>query len=163
MAFVHFPRRLKEEMGAGELPPDFEPGINYLLTGGTKRGKSLTAAHWVKGLLESQELSARWVPADDYVEWIKDSFNNDGEMGIEYSNPYLIKYVKAVYDVVVLDGLGEERQTDFARHELGSLIRKRYDDMRTTIITSRLPVRDILDTYGERVSSALDSYDVVIL
>jgi DNA replication protein DnaC len=72
-----------------------------------------------------------------------------------YSSPYLIKYIQGVFDVVVLDGVGQERETEFANHEIGSLIRRRYEDMRTVIITSTLSTMDFVRRYGDRVKSAV--------
>jgi DNA replication protein DnaC len=157
--FVRLPKRI----AAGDITyveVDWEPGYNYLVHGPSKTGKSLFAAGMVDHVLKAHKVSARWVAADRYVEWIKDSFNNDWALCEEYSTPYLIKNVKAVHDIVVLDGLGEERQTDFAVHELGSLIRDRYDDMLTTIITTRLSPQDLIDRYGARISAALDTYEL---
>jgi len=60
---------------------------------------------------------------------------------------------------VVTEGLGEERLTEFASHELGSLIRKRYDKQKATIITSRLSLQDIKNRYGSRLANPLADFD----
>jgi DNA replication protein DnaC len=72
-----------------------------------------------------------------------------------YSSPYLVKYIQGVFDILLLDGVGQERETDFSIHEIGSLIRRRYEDMRTTIITTTLGTTDFTRRYGERVKSAV--------
>jgi DNA replication protein DnaC len=139
----------------------WEPGGNYLITGPSGAGKSLYAGRLLASLLSEHPVSGRWTEADDYVEMIKDSFNNDGELPEMYSNPHLVKMIKASFDVVVLDGLGQERRTDFAVHELGSLIRKRAEKMKSTIITTSMPVRELNARYGERIKSILSEYEVV--
>lgn len=161
-AFFRAPRRLVNDVG---LDPDvdwdeWEAGDNLLVYGPADTGKSRLACSKAYSLLHSHKVSARWVASDNYVEWIKDSFDSDGMLGEEYSSPFLIKNVKGVYDIIVLDGLGEERQTDFAVHELGSLIRGRYDDMLTTIITTRLTPTELIKRYGERISGALKTYEL---
>jgi DNA replication protein DnaC len=107
-------------------------------------------------------VSGRWVEADDYIEMIKDSFDNDGLLPEMYSSPHVVKYVKGVFDVVVIDGLGEERLTEFASHELGSLIRKRFDKQKATIITSRLSLQDIKNRYGSRLANPLADFDLEV-
>jgi DNA replication protein DnaC len=72
-----------------------------------------------------------------------------------YSTPYLLKYIQAVFDILVLDGAGQERDTEFTRHEIGSLVRRRYENERTVIITSSLPPIDFIRRYGERVKGAI--------
>jgi len=109
----------------------------------------------LQSLVVDKPLSGRFVTADRYIEMLKDQFDNDNLLPEMYSSPYLIKYIQGVFDVVVLDGVGQERETDFSIHEVGSLIRRRYEDMRTTIITTTLGVTDFTRRYGERVKSAV--------
>jgi DNA replication protein DnaC len=141
---------MTEVTHTGECP-------SVLIYGPSNAGKSVRAAELLKGYI-SNGMSGRWVEADDYIDMIKDSFDNDGKLGDEYSSPYLVKYIKGSFDVLVLDGLGEERLTEFAAHELGSLIRKRHDRLKTTIITSRLSMVDIKNRYGERLATVLDDF-----
>jgi DNA replication protein DnaC len=136
---------------------NYVPGANLYLTGA--RGKSVRAAQLLVEAVSTLQLSGRWLQADTYIEALKDSFSTpDGLLGDEYSTPYLIKNVQGVYDVLVLDGLGDERMTDFAKHEIGNLIRTRYDRMKSTIITSRLSIGDIANRYGDRLADPLSEF-----
>lgn len=137
---------------AGEVPP------NRLIYGPPGSGKSVRAAAYLSHYVNCG-LSGRWVNSDDYIDMIKDSFDTDGKLSEEYSSPYLVKNIKGVFDVVVIDALGEERLTEFAIHELGSLIRKRYEKMKPTIITSKLSLLDIRHKYGERLHSVMESFE----
>lgn len=137
---------------------NWQPGDSLLITGKTSTGKSTLAAEVVDWLVRNHEVSARWIDTDDYIEMLKDSFDDDGDLPEMYSTPHLIKYVKGVFDIVVVDGLGEERRTEFASHELGSLIRRRYDRMKSTIVTSTLGLPDIKARYGERLASPLADF-----
>jgi DNA replication protein DnaC len=139
-----------------DLLRTYERGKDYLFCGPSGSGKTTIAISLMYGILTMPDAkySARFVDADDYVEMIKDSFSTaDGKLSYEYSSPYLLKYIKGVWDVLILDGLGNERQTEFARHEIGSLLRHRYDHKLTTIITSTMGLTDIIAKYGDRVSS----------
>jgi DNA replication protein DnaC len=78
-----------------------------------------------------------------------------------YSSPFIVKYLQGVFDVVVLDGVGQERETEFSIHEVGSLLRRRYDDMRTVIITTTLPPLAFTRRYGDRVTNIIDNMHTI--
>lgn len=132
-------------------------GSSLLLSGPSGSGKTWVAVAAMYALLSSSTppISARFVDTDDYIEAIKDSFDSNGYLPEMYSNPHLLKMIKGVFDVVVLDGLGQERQTEFAKHEIGTLLRHRHDHNLTTIVTSTLDLMEIRNIYGERVSAAI--------
>lgn len=106
-------------------------------------------------VMSAHQLSGRFVSSDRYVEMLKDQFDNDNQLPEMYAMPHLIKYIKGVFDIVVVDGLGEERLTEFAQHELGSLLRQRYEDCRSTIITTSLTSSDLVKRYGQRISGVI--------
>jgi DNA replication protein DnaC len=139
---------------------NWKPGGNLFIQGHSGKGKSVMAAYLLGCIVSKHKVSGRWIEADDYIEMIKDSFDSDGVLPEMYSTPHLIKYVKGVFDVLVLDGLGDERLTEFAAHELGSLIRKRFERSKSTIITSRLGMADIKDRYGSRLASPLADFEL---
>lgn len=132
-----------------------------VISGPAASGKSLKAAGLLQSLVSNNEASGRWVEANDYVDMIKESFSNDGVLPEMFSTPHLLKYIKGGFDVLVLDGLGEEYKTDFASHELGSLIRKRFDRMKCTIITTQLSLPDIRNKYGDRLGVVLDEFELI--
>lgn len=142
---------------------NYQPGKGLLLSGPSGSGKTYNAVVALNCLIAREKTSGRFLDADDYIEMLKDSFDSDGKLPEMYSTPHLIKYVKGVFDVLVLDGLGQERQTDFAKHELGSLIRHRYDHKLTTIITTHLSLLDLRNIYGDRVGAALSDMKQVTL
>ena len=138
----------------------YTPGASLLITGRSGTGKTELSARILRRLLEQHKWSGRFCTADGYVEMLKDQFDNDNLLPEMYSTPYLVKYIQGVYDVVVLDGVGQERETDFASHEIGSLLRRRYNDMHTLIITTSLSVLDFSRRYGSRVEAAVDEMTV---
>ena len=156
--FLHIPLRIRKE--GIELDESLSCLGNLLIQGPAGSGKSTHAAKLLYNTIANEKMSGRWIEADDYIDMIKDSFDNNGLLPEMYSTPHLVKYVKGVFDQVVLDGLGEERLTEFAAHELGSLIRKRYDRNLPTIITSSLSLPDIKNRYGNRLATALADFDV---
>jgi DNA replication protein DnaC len=134
---------------------DYEPGSSLYIHGRPGSGKSLLAQEVLRRVISSHPLSGRFVSADRYLEMLKDQFDNDNLLPSMYSSPYLIKYIQGVFDVLVLDGVGQERETEFANHEIGSLIRRRYEDLRTVIVTSTLSTMDFTRRYGDRIKSAV--------
>jgi DNA replication protein DnaC len=156
---MHIPKRIRDNMDGWHHCPHNKELPNLFIQGPSGCGKSLIAASTLKHLVSDHGCSGRWVEADDYIEMLKDSFDSNGVLPEMYSSPHLIKYIKGVFDVVVIDGLGEERLTEFASHELGSIIRKRYDKQKATIITSRLSIQDIKNRYGSRLANPLADFD----
>ncbi len=58
-------------------------------------------------------------------------------------------------DLLILDDLGHERQTDFAVDRIARVIVERYDDCRPTIVTSNLSPEDLEREVGPRIFSRL--------
>lgn len=161
---LHLPDRIRDNMTDWEpyqsFVEDWSPSKNLFVQGSSGSGKSLRAAQTLTELVKRGEVSGRWVDSDGYIEMLKDSFDNEGLLPEMYSSPHTIKYVKGVFDVIVIDGLGEERLTEFASHELGSLIRRRFDHNLSTIITSRLSMQDIKNRYGSRLAVPLAEFQL---
>ena len=133
----------------------YERGNSLYIYGRSGTGKTTLAQAVAQRLIESDQMSGRFLASDQYIEMLQDSFDNNNLLPEMYSTPYLLKYVQAVFDILVLDGVGQERDTEFTRHEIGSLVRRRYENERTVIITSSLPPIDFIRRYGERVKGAI--------
>lgn len=161
---LNVPKRIEIALpdGDSKFAVEWLPESNLLINGSSGTGKSLIAAGHIVNVLKHHPVSGKWVEADDYIDMLKDSFDNDGLLPEMYSSPHLVKYIKGVFDVIVIDGLGEERLTEFASHELGSLIRKRFDQNRSTIITSRLSLQDIKNRYGTRLANPLAEFQTQV-
>ena len=144
---------------------EYEEGASLILSGRAGSGKTTNAIRVVEDLITKQGASARMITADAYVDMIKNSFEEDGDgiLSDEYNDPYALKHIRASYDVLLLDDLEGTRKTEFAAHEIGTLIRSRYDAMLTTIITTSLSVTDIKARFGDRLSSPLASFELETL
>lgn len=141
----------------------YEEGDSLFITGPSGSGKTSIAIQTLKLLLE-KDLSGRFLNCEKYLEMLKDSFENDGLLDPNmYSTPYLLRYLQSVFPVVLFDSVGYERETEFANHEVGSLLRRRDEDMRTTIVTTHLPVIHFVRRYGERVSGCISNMKVIDL
>jgi DNA replication protein DnaC len=142
---------------------DFQVGDNLLIHGRVGSGKTVLAVAVAQELVKRYAVAARYVDADDYVEMIKESFDYGGQLPEMYSTPHLLKYLKNTFDIVVLDNLGQERMTEFSSHTISGLIKKRFDQMRSTIIVSPFNIMDINRRYVQFTAHALADYTVVSL
>jgi DNA replication protein DnaC len=144
-----------------DIPPvaahwinNYEEGNSLFIHGKPGTGKTVLAQEVMRHLI-AKGMSARFVSADQYIEMLKDTFDSDNLLPEMYSSPYLVKYIQGVFDVVLLDGVGQERETEFSVHEIGSLIRRRYENVRSVIVTTTLGITDFNRRYGDRVKSAV--------
>jgi DNA replication protein DnaC len=134
---------------------NYSQGDGLFLYGKTGVGKSVVGQAVLQELIKTSSMSGRFVSSDRYIDMLKDTFEQDGGLLPEmYSMPYLLKYIQGVFDVVLLDGVAQERETEFSCHEIGSLIRRRYEDTRSMIITTSLSPMDFNRRYGDRVKVA---------
>lgn len=139
----------------------YVPGL--LIVGPSGSGKTTLAITILRRLITTYPLSGRFVNSDRWIEMLKDQFDNDNQLPEMYAMPHLVKYIKGVFDVVVLDGLGQERLTEFAQHEIGSLLRQRWEECRPTIITTSLTRIDVVRRYGDRISGVMNDMVMVSL
>lgn len=131
-----------------------------LLHGPSGSGKTPVAVGILRQVITTQPLSGRFITAERYVEMLKDQFDNDNELPEMYSMPHIVKYLKGVFDLVVLDATGQERATEFSYHEIGSLLRRRNEDCRRTIVTTHLTPTEFVRRYGDRVASVLEDMTI---
>lgn len=86
---------------------------------------------------------------------IRKSFGNDNtsedEVVSTYTNP----------DVLVIDDLGAEKATDWARTTLYVIIDRRDREMLPTIITSNLSLMEIKDILGGRIASRIANSRII--
>lgn len=112
-----------------------EKGVGLLLMGGTGTGKSFHSACIANALLDR---GYNVVMASVPTMVSKIQRNSFG------SNDILEDAVKS--DLLILDDLGAERGTDYAREQVYALIDGRYSRNRPMIISTNLTVKDMTTT-----------------
>lgn len=100
---------------------------------------------------------ARYVSAHDLVADEQRRIGEDDPMGERLSD----RAERA--ELLVLDDLGAERSTDFARDRLVHLLVQRYDWRRQTIVTTNLTPEALGETYGARLASRLSTYTRLVI
>lgn len=139
-----------------KLETNLQEGMGLYLYGPTGVGKTHLAQSLVTQAVKANTLSGIFITADRYIDMVYDEMRNDGELPEPYSDPNLLKYMRRIFDIVVLDGLGSERATtEFARNAMSALIDNRYEEKLITIITSTLPPAELGRTYGKRINSII--------
>jgi hypothetical protein len=123
---------------------DHQPGVLTLHSKGVKGvAVAVPLAH---ALLKVGD-TVRWIPAESYVETFKEEWDEKAQD----ERWRTLKYAQRAFDVLVLDGLGDEPNTDFEKKILGSLIKGRTERGLTTVLVTSYNTMD-LAVYGSRVS-----------
>lgn len=131
-------------------------GMGLYLFGPTGTGKTHLAQAALAHAVTHNKLSGIFITADRYLDMVYEETRNGGELSEGYSDPNLLMYMRRTFDILVLDSLGSERiTTDFARGALSALIDNRYEERKTTIVTSILNPDTLASRYGQRLSSIM--------
>lgn len=130
-------------------------GMGLYIYGDSGVGKTHLAQALLKELVTEHTLSGMFIPTTTYIEMMYDEIRNNGELPEEYADQNVAKYLRRIYDVVILDSLGEEHDSDFTKRSLMSFLENRYNCKLTTIITSNLSPMRVKSRYGERFHSIL--------
>lgn len=171
---AHIPRRYadktlenyNEEVGSwgvtkairgwmGNFDENRTNGEGLYLCGTTGTGKTHLASAMLTELLTTKQVGGFFITTEKFVEASYDEIRNDGELPEEYGDEYMLKYLNSVYDILVLDGLGGEKKTDFTKGALVSLLNSRYEQKLITIVTSEYTIASLTKVYGPRLSSIL--------
>lgn len=118
-----------------------------LLLGDVGTGKSVAAAYACKRAMSAGS-SAAWVQAADFAR-LAGGF--DGECA----------WLQGV-DVLVVDDIGTEHVSDFARATLHGVLAARHEDKLRTVLTSNLAGPELRERLGLRLADRIRSECVVV-
>lgn len=134
-----------------------DEGQGLYIVGGHGSGKTHLAQAVLKRVVYNHELCGAFITADKYIQLAYNEIKFGDELPEGYEDPNTMKYMREVFDILVIDSLGAERPTDFTRRAISSLIESRYHDKLTTIVTSTFKPQQLDSMYGAGVSSILTS------
>lgn len=137
------------------LERHIDNGMGLYLHGKTGLGKTHLAVATLREAVTKHELSGLFLSYDVYVEMVHDSRNNDGELPEMYGDPNLLKYLRRVYDIVVIDNLNADRLTDYMAKTVSNLIESRYDMKLPTIFTTEINPDKLPSIYSQRMYSII--------
>lgn len=91
-----------------------------------------------------------WVTVPNLLLELRGSFKDKSE-----STEQEIVHNYSEVDMLVLDDLGAEKSSEFSIQSLYLIIDRRYSEMRHTIITSNLSLREVSEKVGDRIASRI--------
>ena len=134
-------------------------GRSILFTGETGVGKThLAVAIYRELIVQGKVVSenVKFVTAPELLLEIKKTFTDSS---ITTESDVIDRYSNA--DLLILDDLGSEKTTEFAIQSLYLVIDRRNRNMRPTIITTNLSLKEIEEKLDARIASRLSSMKVV--
>jgi DNA replication protein DnaC len=95
-------------------------------------------------------VTLNWITVPNLLLELRGSFKDKAE-----STEQDIVQEYSTVDMLILDDLGAEKSSEFSIQSLYLIIDHRYSEMRDTIITSNLSLREISEKVGDRIASRI--------
>jgi len=137
---------------------NFSPGFNLLIKGRSGLGKTLLATLILRQLT-GEYRNGDFFAVANYINY-RQNLYDDGVEDLEE--------IASNTDLLVLDDLGSEHgaldsegQAAYVMSRLSLLLKSRFDNKKTTIITTNLDAINLKRRYGDAVCSVLASYAVI--
>ena len=156
-----FPPRITKKLNQHEIQIDphdieivMEEERGFYLYGGIGTGKTLYGAQLVLELAKHYRMNRLGTPSVifisclDLLEEIKNSFREDSP------SPDIMEKVKAA-NILMLDDIGTEKVSEWVLQTLDYLINTRYENLKTTIITSNFDLNVIAEHLDMRMASRI--------
>jgi len=143
-----FPTQVREVRAfVNEIGPNLDRGRGLWLTGGFGTGKTALAMIVSKAAIDSGRSVAIY-SCPRLLGVIRESIERGGVLD------FLDRLTEA--DLLHIDDLGAEHRTEWVLEQLYSIINARYQDERSTLVTSNLGRDELAEQLGERIVSRLE-------
>lgn len=117
-----------------------------IICGSCGTGKTHLAAA-IANSLADEGVSVLFDTFGGHLEKLKEEFNSNGE-------PKYLNFMKNV-DMLILDDVGKEKQTEWSESVMFGIINSRYESMKPVIITSNFSQSELEDYFGNACYSRL--------
>jgi len=143
-----FPTQVRELRAfVREIGPNLDAGRGLWLTGGFGTGKTALAMIVSRSAIDAGRSVAIY-SCPRLLNVIRESIDTGGVI------PFLDRLTAV--DLLHIDDLGAEHRTDWVLEQLYSIINARYQEERSTLITSNLGRDELAEQLGERIVSRLE-------
>jgi DNA replication protein DnaC len=132
---------------AASIDANLDAGHGLWLTGGCGTGKTALAMIVSKAAIDAGRTVAIY-SCPRLLSVIRDSIERGGVLD------FLDRV--AVADLLHIDDLGAEHRTEWVLEQLYTIVNARYEDERSTIVTSNLGRDELAEQLGERIVSRLE-------
>jgi DNA replication protein DnaC len=143
----HFPdsRRIQSFLLSNDLPDNLDRESAYLY-GPVHSGKTIRAAQMLlqfekEKYVEGYKVFTAYIPVVELFFKIKKTYEKQDQS----SEFQLVDYYSKAVDFLLLDDIGPEYSTDWAMNILYLIINRRYEMMKTTVITSNLSINKLAE------------------
>ena len=145
--------------GCREFAADFDrKKENLLFTGSTGVGKTFLTNCIAKELIDSGH-SVIYLSAGDLFEvFSRNKFDYDTPEDMRDTYRYILDC-----DLLIIDDLGTELNNSFTSSQLFYCINERMKMSRSTIISTNLSLKQLRDSYTDRVTSRIMRYRIIPL
>ena len=131
---------------------------NLLFTGSTGVGKTFLTNCIAKELIDSGH-SVIYLSAGDLFEvFSRNKFDYDTPEDMRDTYRYILDC-----DLLIIDDLGTELNNSFTSSQLFYCINERMNMSRSTIISTNLSLKQLRDSYTDRVTSRIMRYRIIPL
>lgn len=116
-------------------------------------GKTHLVVSIARYIIEQKQVSVKFARVIDLLMDIRKTYNTDEYFRTENETELLRKY--STVPLLILDDLGAEKTTDWARQILYQIIDSRWIDDKPLIITSNLALLELAERFDDRISSRI--------
>lgn len=129
---------------------DENDGDGLLFIGSCGTGKTHLAASIANHVMEQFAKTVKFGAFVDLLADIKSTFDKDSKISED-------DIIKALYDVdlLIIDDVGKERNTEWSNSILYRLINSRYENYKSTIITTNLSIGELENEIGKATVSRI--------
>lgn len=147
-----FPKRIAIDLFAGFTFPEIgSDRLGLFIYGEVGSGKTLLACHLLEKILVKDFIDDRFNPSrykfitvPELLLEIRDSFS-----GRTKTEKEVVEFYSTV-NYLILDDLGVEKVTDWSLQTLYLIINRRYENMKSTIVTSNYSLNELSEKMHDR-------------
>lgn len=181
VSFLNLPRRFKEQTFDGleargvarielwamewsqrkandKVKGTSERGTGFVLRGPLANRVSVAA---LRHVVENHRASGFYTDAADLIEAAKDKMRLDWTPNGN-DMPFYFDRCRSMWSLLVLADLGSEHESPFTVETINSVIKKRYEECKATIITTHMSTQRLNARYGDGFVERLKEYNVFL-